>query len=92
MGVYQYHVVGIITYQRMISFWENLFVIFLATASLATLVKTWDLAVRDKIRVETDSHVAKTAKFCKACLCGIQGKDHHCVWIGVCISKSNLKW
>ena len=31
-------------------------------------------------------------RFCKICLTNIIGKDHHCVWLDVCISEDNFPY
>jgi len=67
---------------KIVSWWENLVLVVLALASIA---------VYRRLRIQA----ARTRKSsgeernCRICERRVEGKDHHCVWLGLCVSTAN---
>ena len=93
--VYQMEVLGfIISIPKTISFWENLFLILPLVATLYSVREIRGRAKRDRLDAAPDGEGGggnANVRYCKACQCYVEGKDHHCVWIDCCVSRSNKK-
>ena len=66
---------------KLISWWENLALVLGMGGSLASYLKLkWDFG---------DSKETE-GKICRICEIHVKGKDHHCVWLDMCVSTSNI--
>ena len=66
---------------KLISWWENLVLI----VGLGLVVLSyWSLRREFSERKETEG------RLCRVCCVPVVGRDHHCVWLDLCIRRSNI--
>jgi palmitoyltransferase len=81
--VYQVKCVGLFwDLPKVISWWENL--VLVGGSAVSVLCYT-------KMRRESRKRRNSDGKMCRICEQHVVGKDHHCVWLDMCISSSNKK-
>ena len=69
---------------KLISWWENLVLVL----GLAAMVwSSWRL--RRDFQDVCDQGQAQ-GKMCRVCEVAVPGKDHHCVWLDLCIHEGNI--
>ena len=80
--VYEVKCVGLFwDLPKVISWWENLVLVAGAAVSLG---------LYRKMR-ETRKRRNSEGKMCRICQQQVVGKDHHCVWLDMCIGSSNKR-
>lgn len=87
--LYVYEVKAVGTFwdlPKLISWWENL-VLVLAMAAAA--LSCWKLKM-DFARGAA-AEVGDTVRMCRVCEVGVAGRDHHCVWLDMCVHRGNLE-
>jgi len=98
--IYQFHVVGILYWPRTVSPIENLILIGFVMGAMYSVykLKSYDHHYQVLQQQQSDSFNGSNQtpilpkRFCKICLTNIIGKDHHCVWLDVCISEDNFPY
>ena len=65
---------------KLISWYENLVVVLGAAASLGLYLK-----LKSDFRKVTECQ----GRVCGVCEVHVRGKDHHCVWLDMCIYSDN---
>ena len=86
--IYEVKAVGLFwDLPKLISWWENL-VLVLGIAG--TVWTSWRLK-RDFLAFCDLGSVTSGGKMCRVCEVPVPGKDHHCVWLDLCIHKENIR-
>jgi len=81
--VYQVKCVGLFWgLPKVISWWENLFMVTGSTLSLVLYVR---------MKSESRRRRNSDGRMCRICEQMVVEKDHHCVWLNMCVSSSNRK-
>ena len=104
--IYQYQIVGFAKLPKIVSPWENLCLISFLFGALysAYIVKrraklTWLSGSPQDQLTENSTPDSKwnnnlssnfSTRYCRICGSYIPLKDHHCIWLDACISKSNF--
>lgn len=69
---------------KIISWWENLTLVVLALASIEVYRRLRNQAARAR-------KSSGEGKKCRICERRVEGKDHHCIWLGLCVSEANKR-
>lgn len=67
---------------KIVSWWENLVLVVLAFASIETYRRL-------RIQAARTRKSSGEGRNCRICERRVDGKDHHCVWLGLCVSTAN---
>jgi len=65
---------------KIVSWWENLVLVVLVLGSLG--------AYR-RLLVQAKGATTQEGRPCRPCGVRVEGRDHHCVWLGLCVSSAN---
>jgi len=67
---------------KIVSWWENLVLVVLALASI-------EAYRRLRVQAARTRKSSGEERNCRICERRVEGKDHHCVWLGLCVSTAN---
>jgi hypothetical protein len=75
---------------QIISPYENLMLILLLLGTAYSVIKIKGESHKDRRKDASASGMKVDIRWCKCCQSGVVNKDHHCVMVDSCISRSNI--
>jgi len=93
--IYQYQVVGFGRMPKIVSPWENLCLISFLVGAFYSAYSVRSRALESSGSMEGGMPAAApgglfATRYCRVCTTTVAHKEHHCVWLDVCVSLGNF--